>query len=183
MQFYIASFFFQFSWLILSANFKEKFPSDSEIGKRVYPQMLLYFHLLGEYFITCMCALWAQVLLWLKDASSYSVQIHKCHIPGTGKYLVFVKDTSLYFTNHGHERRSREIVITNAKHEVERSLHYCKWGRHIKNSIPSLDERLVNTMLLVRHFIRGKKVGLGESTYMEERQCVWCFLYSCLSLI
>ena len=31
--------------------------------------------------------------------------------------LVFVKDTSLYFTNHVHERRRREIVITSVKHK------------------------------------------------------------------
>ena len=35
--------------------------------------------------------------------------------------LVFVKDASLYFTNPSHERRRREIVITSAKHEAERS--------------------------------------------------------------
>ena len=35
--------------------------------------------------------------------------------------LVFVKDASLYLTNHSHERRRREIVITSAKHEAERS--------------------------------------------------------------
>ena len=34
--------------------------------------------------------------------------------------LVFVKDTSLYFTSHSHERQRREIVITSAKHEAER---------------------------------------------------------------
>ena len=35
--------------------------------------------------------------------------------------LVFVKDASLYFTNGGHEHRRREIVITSANHESERS--------------------------------------------------------------
>ena len=33
--------------------------------------------------------------------------------------IVFVKDASLYFTNHGHEGRRRMIVITSAKHEAE----------------------------------------------------------------
>ena len=35
--------------------------------------------------------------------------------------LVFVKDASLYFTNHGHEPRRRELAITSVKHEAERS--------------------------------------------------------------
>ena len=56
--------------------------------------------------------------------------------------VVFVKDASLYFTNRGHKRRRREIVITSVKHGAERS--YWKWGRHIQNLIPSLDERLLN---------------------------------------
>ena len=42
-------------------------------------------------------------------------------IPGSGDALVFGKDASLYFTNLGHERQRREIVITSAKHEAERS--------------------------------------------------------------
>ena len=33
--------------------------------------------------------------------------------------IVFVKDASLYFTKRDHVRR--EIVITSAKHEAERS--------------------------------------------------------------
>ena len=35
--------------------------------------------------------------------------------------IVFVKDASLYFTKCGHERRRREIAITSAKYEAERS--------------------------------------------------------------
>ena len=35
--------------------------------------------------------------------------------------LVFVIDASLYFTNRGHARRRRKIVILSAKHEAERS--------------------------------------------------------------
>ena len=42
----------------------------------------------------------------------------------TRNALVFVKDASLYFTNRGHERQRREIVITSAKHEAETSAAY-----------------------------------------------------------
>ena len=48
---------------------------------------------------------------------------------------IFVKEASLFFTKRDYERRRREIVITSAKHEAERSVekHYCKWGRHSQN--------------------------------------------------
>ena len=36
--------------------------------------------------------------------------------------LVFVKDASFYFTSRGHDCRRREIVITSAKHEAERTI-------------------------------------------------------------
>ena len=36
-------------------------------------------------------------------------------------FIVFVKDASRYITSRGHERRRRDIVITSAKHEAERS--------------------------------------------------------------
>ena len=49
--------------------------------------------------------------------------------------LVFVKVASLYFTSH--ERRRREIVITRAKHEAERS--QASEGAIIQNLIQNLD--------------------------------------------
>ena len=61
--------------------------------------------------------------------------------------LVFVKEASLYFTYCGHECQRREIIIASAKCEAERRYHYCKWGRHIQNLIPSLNKRLgLNTL-------------------------------------
>ena len=74
-----------------------------------------------------------------------------CGCPGELKIahikLVFVQDASLYFTNRVECKKVRDC---NHECEVwgraERGYHYCKWGHHIQNLIPSLDKRLTWNM-------------------------------------
>ena len=54
----------------------------------------------------------------------------------------------------------------SGKHEAERSEHYCKWGHHIQNLIPSLDKRLACWMFFsngMAHLQKGfpSKINCG----------------------